>query len=1012
MILLFFFVYAQGKPFVHPHAQTLQIVCHAAVLLTYLAAAVLFYQDVGSSMQPGKYQHAGSVALIVAYGSIPVLLARYTQVAVQAARFADFKALHLRKLVKEIVSSEDADGNLVSQDHQRINGELIKEPLEPPGRMAKSAIEPKFHLFLSHNWVHAQDQCGTIKAGLKSMHINARVFLDVDDLKATSDLETHIKNSDAVLMFVTEGFVGTKKHNGRASACRQEVMFAHKYEKPILVLYETDVLHGREKAGSVNNLMPDKFHDANSVSDYIRDQNIKFLEARVRLLRRKNALMTMQRAGLIHRLRARVHGDEQSARRADEMSAISTTQSSASPANKSLPTLGATPRGHSHAACKRGSAHFDEAAIANVPRRESRALLSQQKGRTCSSLGEGGPEKGTIPRLREVAEIRLGCVAPQRSGWELFTRRESRSRSKSWFGGNLRDLRKNVAQNLTLSKKEMREDEEAELERKREIEEEAVNALRQEVHKAWKMSYEAEPLGLRWRILPSEPEAEKGEKEIKHANLAKELEKKREKSTTGVLMFTRDELRDLKVPELEECHYVKFQKDVSNRSTAASEDDPATRKSSASRTCYFKPELKPPLKSGADGRPSFPAAPFVPGALPTAANRRSCADSEASKSFKSVTILPWYRERHLRERIMNHIAEILFHQQSDKSTNPSSREEDKPAVAAASSASTAASPIRRLGKSMGKRLSTIPSMGKRLSTLAVSPVMAQSKGTIFGSGRLLRGPKKLYVSDAYGEADGKRFVKQIKAAFRGRCDLIWLKSNGGDPKTMELPTLKDDRVCPTLLLLTPAFIRGSKRRSEAEASPDRVLFDHLKAIVSKIRQVHDVQMTFGRSGQTERAEKSRPSKENTLSSLRSLLKSGSHSSAAKSLRRELLLKATLLPFYCPWTPDMRDEHIGETAIPQLPVFAHGFDDYRSAFPDEWTESKLEIQLQLFDKWVMELWLHPVCAEHALKRAEHAETTLRDLGREEELKNAFRRSEHEDFRNAAQETGRRNTMAEV
>ena len=61
---------------------------------------------------------------------------------------------------------------------------------------------------------------------------------------------------------------------------------------------------------------------------------------------------------------------------------------------------------------------------------------------------------------------------------------------------------------------------------------------------------------------------------------------------------------------------------------------------------------------------------------------------------------------------------------------------------------------------------------------------------------------------------------------------------------------------------------------------------------------------------------------------------------------------------------------------------------------------------------MELWLHPVCAEHALKRAEHAETTLRDLGREEELKNAFRRSEHEDFRNAAQETGRRNTMAEV
>ena len=40
-----------------------------------------------------------------------------------------------------------------------------------------------WHLFLSHIWKHAQDQCGTLKSLLHTMLPSCRVFLDVDDLK-------------------------------------------------------------------------------------------------------------------------------------------------------------------------------------------------------------------------------------------------------------------------------------------------------------------------------------------------------------------------------------------------------------------------------------------------------------------------------------------------------------------------------------------------------------------------------------------------------------------------------------------------------------------------------------------------------------------------------------------------------------------------------------------------------------------------------------------------------------
>ena len=58
----------------------------------------------------------------------------------------------------------------------------------------------------SHIWGTGQDQCATIKRQICALLPYARVFLDVDDLKAIDELESYIEKSRVIMIFCSKGY--------------------------------------------------------------------------------------------------------------------------------------------------------------------------------------------------------------------------------------------------------------------------------------------------------------------------------------------------------------------------------------------------------------------------------------------------------------------------------------------------------------------------------------------------------------------------------------------------------------------------------------------------------------------------------------------------------------------------------------------------------------------------------------------------------------------------------------
>ena len=86
-------------------------------------------------------------------------------------------------------------------------------------------------------WVHAQDQTSTLKHMLRSKFPRLRAFLDVDDLDDISRLEEHVEQSDAILIFLTKGYI-------KSANCRRELVASLRLGKPLIVVRETDLAHG------------------------------------------------------------------------------------------------------------------------------------------------------------------------------------------------------------------------------------------------------------------------------------------------------------------------------------------------------------------------------------------------------------------------------------------------------------------------------------------------------------------------------------------------------------------------------------------------------------------------------------------------------------------------------------------------------------------------------------------------------------------------------------------------
>ena len=67
---------------------------------------------------------------------------------------------------------------------------IQQEGAQPTIRLVATGMAPnldlkqgqKWHLFLSHTWASAQDQCAVIKRQLVRMLPGIKIFLDVDDL--------------------------------------------------------------------------------------------------------------------------------------------------------------------------------------------------------------------------------------------------------------------------------------------------------------------------------------------------------------------------------------------------------------------------------------------------------------------------------------------------------------------------------------------------------------------------------------------------------------------------------------------------------------------------------------------------------------------------------------------------------------------------------------------------------------------------------------------------------------
>eukprot|EP00908_Phaeocystis_cordata_P022249 Transcript_4673.p1 GENE.Transcript_4673~~Transcript_4673.p1 ORF type:complete len:605 (-),score=160.15 Transcript_4673:314-2128(-) len=113
--------------------------------------------------------------------------------------------------------------------HEELQQILLVDTSLPPELSIKP--EMRWHLFLSHTWNSAQDQCATIKRQLQLILPGVRVFLDVDDLDDMRKLEEYVERSQSILFFLSKGYF----HSG---ACKTEITAALAAEKPLLLVHD------------------------------------------------------------------------------------------------------------------------------------------------------------------------------------------------------------------------------------------------------------------------------------------------------------------------------------------------------------------------------------------------------------------------------------------------------------------------------------------------------------------------------------------------------------------------------------------------------------------------------------------------------------------------------------------------------------------------------------------------------------------------------------------------------
>jgi len=102
---------------------------------------------------------------------------------------------------------------------------------QPPDLTLKDGMA--FHLFLSHIWSSGQDQVANIKRKLQLMLTGCQIFLDVDNLDDTGDLEQYVGVSQCILIFLSRGYFFSTN-------CLREVNCTIEKCKPLILVHEKD----------------------------------------------------------------------------------------------------------------------------------------------------------------------------------------------------------------------------------------------------------------------------------------------------------------------------------------------------------------------------------------------------------------------------------------------------------------------------------------------------------------------------------------------------------------------------------------------------------------------------------------------------------------------------------------------------------------------------------------------------------------------------------------------------
>ena len=201
--LIFLILYLGAAPYRDSWPSKVQVASLVQLEFTYITATLFFERDPDDSV---------GVALVISNCVVALLL-----------------VVAVGRGVGEI-STQLGELSLTFAD----DGELVKLP--PP--MTERGLDT--HLYVSHTWKHAQEQCSVIRSLLFTMLPSCTIRLaddNVTDADGKTTLTENVSRSTVVLVFLTIEYIGSPQ-------CLLELRTAYEQRKPLLIVREADPNYG------------------------------------------------------------------------------------------------------------------------------------------------------------------------------------------------------------------------------------------------------------------------------------------------------------------------------------------------------------------------------------------------------------------------------------------------------------------------------------------------------------------------------------------------------------------------------------------------------------------------------------------------------------------------------------------------------------------------------------------------------------------------------------------------